>query len=279
MKSLMRISLISGAIILALTGCDEKTNTETAVSDAASDNNNNTVMTTTAQKEAYAVGSSFSTYMKHSLDSQQIKVDTDYLLKGFNDTYAGHSALTTNEIDTILKDLGERIQKEESERLEKESNESIASGDKFRAEFEAQEGVHKTESGLLYKVINAGSDNHPTIDSTVVVNYSGKLVDGREFDSSYSRNEPATFPLAFVIKGWGEGLQLIGEGGEIQLVVPPELAYGKQSIPANGENGVGIPAQSTLVFDVKLISIEKNEPQQPAQDEATDSTTPVSDTE
>lgn len=271
MKSLMRISLIGGAIILALTGCDEKTKTE-----SASNNNSNTVITTTAQKEAYAVGSSFSTYMKHSLDSQKIDVDTEYLLKGFNETYVGHSALATSEIDTILKALGERIQKEESERLEKESNESIASGDKFRAEFAAQEGVHKTESGLLYKVINPGSDNHPTIDSTVVVNYSGKLVDGREFDSSYSRNEPATFPLAFVIKGWGEGLQLIGEGGEIQLVVPPELAYGKQSIPSNGEEGVGIPAQSTLVFDVKLISIEKNESLS-TQDEATDSATPVSD--
>lgn len=265
----MRISLIGGAIILALTGCDEKTKTEVAPT-------NNTVMTTEAQKEAYAVGSSFSTYMKNSLDSQQIKVDTDYLLKGFNDTYVGHNVLSADDVEKILKNLGERIQKEENERLEKEASESIAIGDKFRAEFETQEGVHKTESGLLYKVITPGSEPHPTIDSTVVVNYSAKLVDGREFDSTYSRNEPATFPLAFVIKGWGEGLQLIGEGGEIQLVVPPELAYGKQSIPASGENSVGIPSQSTLVFDVKLISIKKDEPQS-SEDNAEYSNTQVTE--
>ncbi|WP_392566332.1 FKBP-type peptidyl-prolyl cis-trans isomerase [Utexia brackfieldae] len=260
MKSLMKMTLIGSVVVLALTGCNEKN----AVTEPAA-------ISTPAQKEAYAMGSSFSTYLKRSLESQKIQVDNDYLIKGFTETYLGKGQMTTEEIDKTLNDLGKRIQDENKARIEKEAADSIAAGDKFRADFAAQDGVKKTKSGLLYKVITPGNDTHPTSDDIVVVDYSGKLVDGREFDSSYSRNEPATFPVSYVIKGWSEGIQLIGEGGEIQLVVPPELAYGEQSLTSSEEGKASVPSQATLVFDVKLLSVEKT----PAADEDKDSAAPA----
>lgn len=260
MKSLIKMTLIGSVVVFALTGCNEKN----AVNEPA-------VISTPAQKEAYAMGSSFSTYLKRSLDTQKIQVDNDYLIKGFTETFNGKGQMTTEEIDQTLNDLGKRIQEENKARLEKEAAASIAAGDKFRADFAAQDGVKKTESGILYKVIKPGNDKHPTLDDVVVVDYSGKLVDGSEFDSSYSRKEPATFPLSYVIKGWAEGIQLIGEGGEIELVIPPELAYGEQSLNSSEEGKASVPSQSTLVFNVKLLTVEKT----PAADADNDSAAPA----
>lgn len=247
MKLLTKMTLIGGAIVFVLTGCNDRKAGEAAEN------------LSQVQQEAYAMGSSFSTYIKRSLDAQQIKLDPEYVTKGFHDTYYDKSQLTNEQVEKIISELGNRIQKENKERIEKEAAQSIAAGDKFRQEFAKEEGVKKTPSGLLYKIVKPGKGKHPTMDSTVVVNYTGKLIDGREFDSSYRRNEPATFPLLYVIKGWSEGLQLIGQGGELKLVVPPELAYGEQSLPAHGEGSAPIPSQSTLVFDIKLIKIEKTD--------------------
>lgn len=245
MKSLTKMTLIGGVIVLALVGCNDKKT------------NDNFSKLSQTQQESYAMGSSFSTYIKRSLDAQQINLDSEYVTQGFRDTYMGQSKLSSEQVEKIITELGKRIQQENKDRLAKEASDSMASGSKFRAEFSKEKGVKKTASGLLYKIINPGKGKHPTMESTVVVNYEGKLVDGREFDSSYSRNEPATFPLLYVIKGWSEGLQLIGEGGEIQLVVPPDLAYGEQSLPAHEEGKAAIPSQSTLVFNIKLMKIKK----------------------
>lgn len=107
----------------------------------------------------------------------------------------------------------------------------------------------KTSStGLLYKVEKEGTGAAPKESDTVVVNYKGTLIDGQEFDNSYKRGEPLSFRLDGVIPGWTEGLKNIKKGGKIKLVIPPELAYGKNGVP-------GIPANSTLVFDVELLDI------------------------
>lgn len=245
MKAIMKTTLVGGAIMLILAGCNGK-KTE-----------NNIESLSQTQQESYAMGSSFSTYIQRSLDAQHIQLDPKYVSQGFNDTYQGKSLLTNEQVEKIISELGNRVQKENKERLGKEAADSITAGQKFSQDYAKKAGVKKTSSGLLYKIINSGEKTRPSMDSTVVVHYTGKLVDGREFDSSYSRNEPATFPLLYVIKGWGEGLQLIGEGGEIQLVVPPELAYGEQSLPASTPGKAPIPSQSTLVFDIKLVNIEK----------------------
>lgn len=124
--------------------------------------------------------------------------------------------------------------------------------------------MKKTASGLLYKVENAGTGDAPKDSDTVVVNYKGTLADGTEFDNSYKRGEPLSFRLDGVIPGWTEGLKQIKKGGKITLVIPPELAYGKAGVP-------GIPANSTLIFDVELLDVKAAakadaQEQQPAVD-------------
>lgn len=242
MKSLIKMTLISSAIVLALAGCDNANKSKVNIS-------------TDEQKEAYALGSSFASYIKGDLERSPIKVDTDYVVSGFAETFRGESQQTEEEVKEILNTFSKRIQKEAEDRFNKEVAENVAAGDKFRAEFEQQEGVKKTDSGLLYKVIQEGSGPHPTANDTVIVHYTGTLIDGRKFDSSYDRGETAKFPLSGVIKGWTEGIQLIGVGGKIKLVLPPDLAYGKQSMPGQGDRA-GIGPDSTLVFEVELLGIE-----------------------
>ncbi|MGM9774828.1 MAG: FKBP-type peptidyl-prolyl cis-trans isomerase [Candidatus Egerieousia sp.] len=124
---------------------------------------------------------------------------------------------------------------------------------KFFAENKKNKGVQETESGLQYQIIEAGSDVKATAQDTVEVNYKGALLNGKVFDSSYERGESTTFPLNAVIPGWSEGLQLVGEGGKIKLWIPFNLAYGNRAM------GPNLPACSTLVFDVELISVKKAE--------------------
>jgi FKBP-type peptidyl-prolyl cis-trans isomerase len=111
-------------------------------------------------------------------------------------------------------------------------------------------GVHTTPSGLQYKVITEGKGKSPKATDTVMVNYRGTTIDGTEFDSSYKRNEPISFPLNGVIPGWTEGVQLMKEGGKIQLYIPSNLAYGSA-----GAGGV-IPPDSTLIFDIELLKVQ-----------------------
>ncbi|MCX8583789.1 MULTISPECIES: FKBP-type peptidyl-prolyl cis-trans isomerase [unclassified Gilliamella] len=321
MKSFIKMTLISSAIVLALAGCDDKKTTEenktpattttnaTETAPAPAENkaepaqaenkaeptpaenkaepapaenkaepaktddkaentvststekadslNNKIKITTEAQKESYALGSSFANYLKSNLEQNEVKADQEYLISGFNETMKGDSQLNQEEVNTILEAFGKRIQEESQARFEKQKTENTAAGEKFREAFAKEPGVIKTKSGLLYKVIQKGTGAHPTAKDTVIVHYVGTLTDGRKFDSSYDRNEPATFPLDGVIKGWTEGIQLIGVGGRIKLVVPPELAYEDKSLPSQGDNANITPA-STLVFEVELLGIDKD---------------------
>jgi FKBP-type peptidyl-prolyl cis-trans isomerase FklB len=123
--------------------------------------------------------------------------------------------------------------------------ETAAEGTAFLAENAKKPGVKTTASGLQYKVITPGTGKKPTAADTVTVNYRGTLIDGAEFDSSYSRGRPATFPLSGVIAGWTEGVQLMQEGGKSELIIPPALAYGDK----------GELAGQVLVFEIELISV------------------------
>ena len=226
--------------VLALAGCDEKKATEenkapattTATTNSAENINvteskteatiaqnsaDKATISTDAQKEAYALGSSFANYMKSNLEQNEVTADQEYLISGFNETMRGASQLSQDEVKNVLDAFGKRIQEESQARFEKQKTENTAAGEKYREDFAKQEGVIKTKSGLMYKVINEGTGRHPTAEDTVIVHYVGTLTDGRTFDSSYDRNEPATFPLNGVIKGWTEGIQLIGVGGKIKI--------------------------------------------------------------
>lgn len=123
-------------------------------------------------------------------------------------------------------------------------------GQAFLKENASKPGVHTTPSGLQYKVITEGHGKSPKSTDTVLVHYKGTTIDGTEFDSSYKRNEPISFPLNGVIPGWTEGVQLMKEGGKVQLFIPSNLAYGSR-----GAGGVIAP-DSTLIFDIELLKVQ-----------------------
>ena len=134
--------------------------------------------------------------------------------------------------------------------MAQDASSNLAQGQAFLKENSTKPGVHTTSSGLQYKVITEGHGKSPKPTDTVLVHYRGTTIDGTEFDSSYKRNEPISFPLNGVIPGWTEGVQLMKEGGKIQLFIPSNLAYGSR-----GAGGVIAP-DSTLVFDIELLKVQ-----------------------
>ncbi|HPB24659.1 MAG TPA: FKBP-type peptidyl-prolyl cis-trans isomerase [Bacteroidales bacterium] len=171
-------------------------------------------------------------------------------------TYAFNKNI--KEDDTLIsKETGQKIMKKyQKEMLVKqqainleESKKNKLAGEAFLKENKNREGIVELPSGLQYKVISPGTGAKPSADDEVTVNYEGRFLDGKIFDSSYERNEPASFPLNGVIKGWTEGLQLMNTGAVYELYIPSQLAY--------GDNGGGpIPGGATLVFKVELLSIK-----------------------
>ncbi len=127
----------------------------------------------------------------------------------------------------------------------------LEKGEAFQKENAKKEGVKATASGLQYKVLKEGAGKTPKATDMVEVHYKGTLIDGTEFDSSYKRNEPATFPLNRVIPGWTEGVQLMKEGAKFEFVIPAKIAYGERGTP-----GGPIPPNATLVFQVELLKVK-----------------------
>lgn len=206
--------------------------------------------TTQKDKFSYAIGFQVG----HGLRRNEEILDLDVVLKAISDAYTGKDpAVSVKEMQTAFEAFRAKKQQEQ-EKLEAEMKAEAAknkeAGDKFMAENKEKEGVKVTESGLQYKVLEAGSGKKPTETDTVVVNYRGTLINGEEFDSSYKRKQPATLPVNSVIKGWQEALQLMPAGSKWQLVVPPELAYGDRG--AGSRIGPG----ETLVFEVELLEIK-----------------------
>lgn len=171
-------------------------------------------------------------------------------------TYAFNKNM--KEDDTLIsKETGQKIMKKyQKEMLVRqqainleESKKNKLAGEAFLKENKNKEGVVELPSGLQYKVISLGTGLKPSADDEVTVNYEGRLLDGKIFDSSYERNEPTSFPLKGVIKGWTEGLQLMNTGAIYELYIPSQLAY--------GDKGAGpIPGGATLIFKVELLSIK-----------------------
>ena len=165
------------------------------------------------------------------------------LVKGLREALAGEQTLLSE------KEVREVIQGYQIELRAKQEEKSKQEGAAFLLENGKKPGVTTLPSGLQYKVITAGTGPKPTANDSVKCHYRGTLINGKEFDSSYSRNQPAVFPVRGVIAGWTEALQLMPVGSKWQLVVPYELGYG-----AGGNRG--IPPYSTLVFEVELLGIE-----------------------
>ena len=199
-------------------------------------------------KESYSVGYQFG----HNLKKMHADLDAGVLSKGLEDALSGkESLLSEEEMGSSLSNLRQKSMAAVQQELKEQAEKNLVEGEKFLAENKTKEGVKTTASGLQYKVLTEGEGPSPNAGDTVTVNYRGTLIDGTEFDSSYKRGEPATFPLTGVIPGWTEALQLMKKGSKWELYIPPDLAY--------GERGAGnrIPPNSTLIFEVELISFQK----------------------
>jgi FKBP-type peptidyl-prolyl cis-trans isomerase FklB len=199
------------------------------------------------QKASYAIGMDIGANFKR----QELDVDAKALAAGLADTLAGKSQMTEAEQKEVLSEFRTQMMARMETKQKAEGEKNAKDGEAFLASNAKKEGVKTTASGLQYKVIKSGSGKTPTASDTVKVHYHGTLVDGSVFDSSVQRGEPATFPVNQVIPGWTEVLQLMKEGDKWQVYIPGKLAYGERSpSPKIGPN-------STLVFDVELLSIEK----------------------
>lgn len=211
-----------------------------------------TALTTTKQKASYAIGMNLG----GGLHRQNVDVDSAALVQGMKDALAGgKTLLTEDEARAALMQLQKEMQEKMQAKAAAEGDANKKEGDAFLAANKTKEGVVTLPSGLQYKILTPGSGPKPTASDSVVCNYKGTLINGTEFDSSYKRGEPATFPVTGVIKGWTEALQLMPVGSKWQLFIPPDLAYGPRGTP-----GGPIGPNATLTFEVELISIKEKPP-------------------
>ena len=198
-------------------------------------------------KESYSLGYQFGKNLKF----QEVDINLDVYTSGIKDALGGkESQMSQEEIRTTISDLQKRITAERQKELKEKGAKNLEESKKFLAENQKKEGIKTLPSGLQYKVLTEGTGKTPKETDNVTVNYKGTLIDGTEFDSSYKKGQPASFQVNGVIKGWTEALQLMKEGSNWQLFIPPELGY--------GERGAGpqIPPNSTLIFEVELISVQ-----------------------
>lgn len=206
-------------------------------------------LTTDKQKASYALGMNIATGIAKNMKPGDI--DDAALMRGMKDVLAGAKpAISMDDAVAALKKLQQTVQLEEDAALQQAGDANQKAGDAFLAANKSKPGVVTTASGLQYKVLTQGTGPKPAATDTVVCNYRGTLLDGKEFDSSYKRGMPATFPLNQVIKGWTEGVQLMPVGSKYEFYIPGALAYGSRGA------GADIGPNSTLIFQVELISIK-----------------------
>jgi FKBP-type peptidyl-prolyl cis-trans isomerase FklB len=189
-------------------------------------------------KVSYSIGVNIGM----NLSKAKVSVNPEILAAGIKDAIAGKPQLTDEQRKDVMTTFEKDMQQKQK-----------ALGEKFLEENKKKEGVKTTASGLQYKAIKQGSGPQPKATDVVTVNYRGTLIDGTEFDSSYKRGEPATFPLDRVIKGWTEGVQLMKVGSKFQLFIPPNLGYGDRAVSPD------LPANSTLIFEVELLNVKPPE--------------------
>jgi FKBP-type peptidyl-prolyl cis-trans isomerase FklB len=205
----------------------------------------NLVLKNQKDKISYIIGMDIGTNLK----KQSIDIDSNILAKGVKDALAGTKPLLTEQ---EIQETMVAFQKEMMAKQAEVAKKNKAEGEAFLTENKKKEGVKTLLSGLQYKVIKAGTGKKPKLSDTVTAHYRGTLIDGTEFDSSYKRGQPATFPVSGgMIPGWTEALQLMEEGAKWQLFIPSNLAY--------GEKGAGrdIGPNATLIFEIELVSIQE----------------------
>src|SRR5215475_13134453 len=193
-------------------------------------------------KVSYAIGMQIG----FNLARQKVDINPDVLNAGIKDAIAGKPQLTPDQVKDVMAQFEKDMEQKQKQLGEKNKTD----GAKFLEENKKKPDVKTTASGLQYKVIKEGTGAQPKATEMVTVNYRGTLTDGTEFDSSYKRNQPATFPVNGVIKGWTEALQLMKQGSKYQLCIPSNLAYGERAM------GPDIGPNSMLIFDVDLVDVK-----------------------
>jgi FKBP-type peptidyl-prolyl cis-trans isomerase FklB len=206
-------------------------------------------------KVSYSIGLDIGmTFQK-----QKMEINSDVLAAGVKDGLSGAKPLLNpEEVRQVMTQFSQDMREKTAAANKEAADKNTKEGEKFLAENKAKPGVKTTASGLQYKVEKEGNGTPPKETDTVEVNYRGTLIDGTEFDSSYKRGEPATFPVNRVIKGWTEALQLMKPGAKYQLFIPSNLAYGP------GGTGGDIGPNSTLIFEVELLSVKPGEASAPS---------------
>ena len=243
MKQTIKLSLVA-ASILALTACNKQAEEEKPVE---------VKIETELQQQAYGIGASVGNFLQKDLADKKtlgVELDQALLMRGFTDALAGEAKLDEAKIREVLTALDSSVREKQTEKAKLAGEKNKAEGEKYLAENAKKDGVTVTESGLQYEVITVAEGDKPVATDVVKVHYKGTLLDGTEFDSSFKRNEPATFPLNGVIPGWTEGVQLMNVGSKYKFTIPSQLAYGERDMGS-------IPANSTLVFEVELLEIQK----------------------
>ncbi|MDW7550853.1 FKBP-type peptidyl-prolyl cis-trans isomerase [Pseudoalteromonas peptidolytica] len=242
MKQTIKLSLVA-ASVLALIACNKQAEEQKPVE---------VKLDTELQQQAYGIGASVGNFLQKDLADKKelgVELDQELLMRGFKDALAGEAKLDEAKIREVLTALDSSVREKQAAKAEADAEKNKAEGEKYLAENAKKEGVSVTESGLQYEVLSEGEGAKPVATDMVKVHYKGTLLDGSEFDSSYARNEPASFRLNQVIAGWTEGLQLMTVGSKYKFTIPSELAYGTRDLGK-------IPANSTLVFEVELLDIE-----------------------
>jgi len=218
------------------------------------------VLKTDREKASYAIGANIGKSMK----KEGVDLDPALISRGIRDGFSGDKLLLTDEQAqaALTAFSGEMKKKQEAEQaVVAAANEK--EGQSFLAANRTKPGVVTLPSGLEYKILTAGTGPKPTPEDTILCNYRGTLIDGKEFDSSYKRGQPTAIPVGGVIKGWTEALQLMPAGSKWQLFIPSELAYGPRAA------GPDIGPNSTLIFEVELLSIQPKEAPKDAPKDAT----------
>lgn len=200
-------------------------------------------------KASYALGLNIS----QSLKAQGVEIDPEQMAKGIKDGLSDAApSMSPEEMQAILAAFQKELTTKRADMAKAEATKNLTDGKAYLDANAKKEGVKTLPSGLQYQVLKQGTGPKPTASSTVRTHYRGTLIDGKEFDSSYKRGEPAEFPVNGVIRGWTEALQLMPAGSKYKLFIPANLAYGEQAPP-----GSIIGPNSTLVFEVELLEVLK----------------------
>ena len=242
MRLVTKMSLVAVAVI-TLAACQKEPAQQPVVLD------------TDAAKQSYSLGVSVGSYLDSTLveyNNMGLSLDSALILRGVQDSIAKKTALSEEEVQTMMAALEEQFREKQTAIAEAEAAQAVAAGKTYLEENAKKEGVTVTESGLQYEVLQAADGAKPAATDTVKVHYVGTLTDGTKFDSSLDRGEPAQFPLNRVIPGWTEGVQLMNVGSKFKFTIPAELAYGERDM------GV-IKPNSVLVFEVELLEISAAE--------------------